>query len=126
MKNERIFYKCDKCGNLAELIHSSGVNPVCCGQLMTLLVPNTTDAAVEKHVPVITRDGDKVNISIGAVIHPMLPEHYIEWIVLAQGETTKRVALNPGDEPVAVFCAGEGVVTAYAYCNIHGLWASEA
>ena len=126
MVNERIFYRCETCGNLVEVINSSGVNPVCCGKPMTLLVPNSTDASVEKHVPVITRNGDNIKVTIGAVIHPMLPEHHIEWIVLAQGATTKRVALSPGGEPIAEFCAAEGAVTAYAYCNLHGLWASEA
>ena len=126
MTNERIFYRCEKCGNLVEAINSSGVTPVCCGQPMTLLVPNSTDASHEKHVPVIMHIGDRVKVTIGAVIHPMLPEHYIEWIVLAQGQSTQRVALSPGDLPVVEFNAGEGAVTAYAYCNIHGLWASEA
>ena len=125
MTNDRTFLRCAICGNLVEMINSSGVTPVCCGQPMNKLEPNTTDASVEKHLPVIKRDGNTVKVTIGAAIHPMTPEHYIMWIALAQGVNTKRVSLAPGDEPIVDFCVGDGPITAYAYCNLHGLWASE-
>lgn len=125
MKAERIYMKCNICGNLIGMIHSSGVTPVCCGQPMQHLAANTTDAAQEKHVPVIQRDGASVTVKVGSTAHPMAPEHFIEWIALAQENRTQRVALHPGDAPEAVFTCEDGPVTAYAYCNLHGLWVSE-
>ena len=125
MNAERTYRKCDLCGNLIGMINDSGVVPVCCGQPMRLLKPNTVDASQEKHVPVIKREAGSVTVTIGAVVHPTTPEHYIEWIALAQGNRTHRVALHPGDAPEAVFDCEPGPVTTYAYCNLHGLWVSE-
>ena len=125
MKNERCYLKCEICGNLLGFISDSGVAPECCGQPMEVLEPNTVDAAHEKHLPVITREGDKVRVTVGSVAHPMTPEHLIEWIALAQGNWTQRVALSPTDKPEAEFCCQLGSVTVYAYCNLHGLWVSE-
>ena len=76
------FYVCEHCGNLITFVHSAGVPVMCCGQKMTELVPGTTDAAVEKHVPVAKTEGGQVTVTVGEVEHPMLPEHFIEWIAL--------------------------------------------
>jgi superoxide reductase len=94
---------------------------------MQLLVANTTDGAAEKHVPVIERNGDKVTVKVGSVAHPMLEEHYIQWIAVLQDGRLQRAALKPGDVPEAVFTltAPNAPVTAYEYCNLHGLWAAE-
>ena len=121
---EMKFFLCEHCGNLVAMVHESGVPLVCCGQKMTLLVPNTTDAAHEKHVPVIVRDGHKVTVTVGSVLHPMLPEHHIEWIALQTKNGNQRKALQPGDAPSASFYIAEDdeVISAYAYCNLHGLW----
>ena len=118
------FYICNHCGNIIAYVKSSGVPVVCCGEKMQELVPNTTDAAVEKHVPVYTVDGCKVNVVVGEVSHPMLEEHFIEWITLNTNKGIYRKKLNPGDEPKAEFCLteGEAVEEVYAYCNLHGLW----
>ena len=91
---------------------------------MKEIVPGTTDAAVEKHVPVVEVDGNKVTVKVGSVAHPMLPEHFIEWVAIQTKEGNQRKALNPGDEPVATFavCDGDEVEAAYAYCNLHSLW----
>jgi superoxide reductase len=88
---------------------------------------NTTDAATEKHVPVIEIDGQSVTVTVGSVEHPMLPEHFIGWIVLETKMGNQRKILNPGDKPVAKFmmCEGDEVVAAYEYCNLHGLWKAE-
>ncbi len=88
------------------------------------LKANSVDAAKEKHVPVVEVNGDEVKVTVGSVLHPMTPEHYITHIVL---ETTKGYqvkALTPGQEPVAIFklCSCEKAVAAYEYCNLHGLW----
>lgn len=100
---------------------------MCCGQPMTEVVPGTTDAAVEKHVPVITVDGNMVKVEVGEVEHPMADVHYIEWIALETTKGAQRKALNPGDTPCAEFALtdDDSVVAAYAYCNLHGLWKAE-
>lgn len=91
------------------------------------MIPNTTDAAGEKHVPVITKDGSKVHVEVGSVEHPMLESHYITWIVLETKTGSQQVDLKPGMKPVADFVLAEGdeVVAAYEYCNLHGLWRGE-
>jgi superoxide reductase len=122
------FYICKHCGNIVGMIYDSGAVPVCCGEKMTELVANTTDAAKEKHVPVITVKGNEVHIAVGAVAHPMEAEHYIQWIYIHTVHGGQRKALNPGDKPEAVFAlaGGDKLVAAYAYCNKHGLWKAEA
>ena len=80
------FYKCTHCGNIIAYIHDAGVRCICCGEKMQPLVPNTSDGAGEKHVPVISVDGQKVTVKVGSVEHPMLDAHYIEWILLETAE----------------------------------------
>jgi len=120
---EKVFYKCKICGNIVGLIEDGGVKPSCCGKEMEQLKANTTDAALEKHVPAISLDGDVLSVQVGDVLHPMTKEHYIQWIMVTQGNKTQRVELTPEDEPKAVFNIkpGEGFVV-YEYCNLHGLW----
>ncbi len=117
-------YKCEHCGNIIAYLKDSGVRVQCCGEEMKPLVPNTTDAAGEKHVPVIAVDGSTVTVTVGAVEHPMLDAHYIEWILLETKEGRQRKTLKPGEKPVAVFSLADGdeVIAAYEYCNLHGLW----
>ena len=121
------FYKCKHCGNIVAYIENKGVPIMCCGEKMEPIEPNTTDAAGEKHVPVITIDGKTVTVAVGEVEHPMLPEHYIQWIVLETKEGRQRKTLQPGDKPVATFALTDTdeVVAAYEYCNLHGLWKAE-
>lgn len=91
------------------------------------IIPNTVDAAKEKHVPVIGREGQTVTVSVGAVAHPMQDVHYIEWILLETSEGQELHRLNPGEEPVTQFLASEEseIIAAYAYCNLHGLWMAQ-
>ena len=121
------FFRCDICGNLVGMIHSSGVPLVCCGQEMTELEGNTTDASVEKHVPAVTVDGNEVTVTIGEVEHPMLPEHFIEWVYVKTPTGGHRRELKPNGEPVAKFMLtpDETAETVFAYCNLHGLWMTE-
>lgn len=126
MKNDRMFLRCEICGNIIGMIHDSGATPVCCGQKMTQLVPNTVDAAQEKHVPVAERVGNEIRVKVGSVTHPMLEEHYIQWIAIASEKQTQRYVLKPGEAPEAVFLTtGDEPVTVYEYCNLHGLWATD-
>ena len=118
------FLKCEHCGNIVEMIEDKGVPVVCCGQRMTELVAGTSDGAREKHVPVYEINGSTVLVKVGEVAHPMIPEHYIEWIVLQTKNGVQRRELKPGEKPEAIFvlCEGDEVVAVYAYCNLHGLW----
>lgn len=121
---EMKFYVCSHCGNIIAYAKNSGVPVVCCGETMKELVPNTTDAATEKHVPQWSQEGNLVTVEVGSVAHPMLEEHYIEWIGLQTEQGNQRKALKPGEAPKAVFALAEGdkVEAVYAYCNLHGLW----
>ena len=122
------FYKCSHCGNIIAHIHDSGVRVVCCGEEMIPLLPNTSDGAGEKHVPVIRQEGNIVTVTVGSVEHPMLDAHHIAWVLLETTTGRQRKALKPGEKPVAVFALAEGeaVVAAYEYCNLHGLWSAKA
>ncbi len=118
------FYRCDHCGNIVTFVHSAGVPVMCCGQKMTELVPGTTDGAAEKHVPVVHVEGNQVRVQVGSVEHPMLEEHYIEFIAIETKQGSQVKYLKPGEKPQAVFALAEGdqLVAAYEYCNLHGLW----
>ena len=121
---EMKFYRCEVCGQIIAIVDKKACPVMCCGKPMKEIVPGTTDAAVEKHVPVVEVDGNNVTVKVGSVAHPMLPEHYIEWVAIQTKQGNQRKALNPGDEPVASFalCDGDEVEAAYAYCNLHSLW----
>ena len=80
MSKEVKFYICKHCGNIVGLIYNAGVPLVCCGEKMSELVPNTTEAATEKHLPVVEMDGNIVKVSVGSVEHPSTEEHYIAWV----------------------------------------------
>lgn len=121
---EMEFYRCVHCGQIIAIVKKTGVPVICCGEKMQKIEPGTTDASLEKHVPVFKVEGGKVIVQIGSVPHPMLPEHYIEWVSLQTKFGNQRKALHPGDEPVVCFsiCEGDEVEAVYAYCNLHSLW----
>jgi superoxide reductase len=125
MTKLREVYVCENCGNMVEVLRAGGGTLVCCNQPMTLAAENTTDAAQEKHVPVVSRGEGKVVAKVGSVAHPMQEEHYIEWVEILHGDKTHRESLSPGGAPEATFDCSGGEVTARAYCNLHGLWKSE-
>jgi superoxide reductase len=115
-------YKCEACGNMVEVLQGGGGELVCCGQAMVLLTENTTDAAQEKHVPVIEKVDGGYKVMVGEVAHPMADEHFIQWIELIADGKAYRQFLNPGEAPEAVFMVAAGSVSAREYCNLHGLW----
>jgi superoxide reductase len=124
---EVTFYVCRKCGNLVAVVEKGTCVPNCCGQPMDKLEAGAVEAAVEKHIPVVTRADGKIVARVGEVDHPMLDVHYIPWIALASAARTEIHYLKPGEEPVACFADdGADDVTVYAYCNLHGLWKAEA
>ena len=120
------FYKCDHCGNIVTFLHSAGVPVMCCGQKITELVPGTVDASQEKHVPVVEAQGANVHVKVGAAEHPMMTEHFIQWIALETNKGSQIKYLQPGQPPEASFVLAEGeeVAAVYEYCNLHGLWKS--
>ena len=120
------FYICRRCGNLVGMVHDSGVPMICCSEKMEALVPNTVEASGEKHLPVAVMDGNVLRVHVRSVDHPMLPEHFIEWVYVQTDQGGQRKALKPGDAPEVSFCLGDDKAAAvYAYCNLHGLWMTE-
>jgi len=115
-------YKCEVCGNIVTVLHAGAGQLVCCDQPMRLYEENTVDAALEKHVPVIEKVKGGVNVKVGSVPHPMLEEHYIEWIEVIVDGKSYRQFLSPGDAPEAFFPLEGDKIIAREYCNIHGLW----
>ena len=115
-------YKCEKCGNIVEVLHAGKGELVCCIEPMKLFKANTVDAAKEKHVPVVEKTSDGFSVKVGSVAHPMEEEHYIEWVeIIADGEADRQF-LNPGGAPEATFKIDADKVMAREYCNLHGLW----
>ncbi len=124
---KRKFLICETCGNIIEMLNDSGVIPKCCGASMKELVPNTTDAATEKHIPIVTIENNIATVVVGSILHPMTEEHYIAWIEIETNEKIARKILNPNDKPEAIFTLNENekIVKAYTYCNLHSLWMKE-
>jgi len=124
MTKQKQVYKCNICGNIVEVLHAGDGQLVCCGQPMELLVEQTADASLEKHVPMIEKTENGIRVKVGSVPHPMEQKHYIEWIeVIADGRLYRKF-LKPGDKPEAEFKIAANKIEAREYCNIHGLWRS--
>lgn len=120
------FYICRHCGNLVHMIHDAGVPMMCCGQKMDELLPNTVEASGEKHLPAVTVEDGAVHVNVGSINHPMIPEHYIEWIYVQTENGGHLKNRKPGDDPSAAVRLGDDKALAvYAYCNLHGLWMTE-
>jgi len=123
MSEKKAVYVCEKCHNVIQSLWSGPTDASCCGQLMTKQVPNTVDAAAEKHVPVIERDGNRVTVKVGDVAHPMQSGHYILFVEVVSGNTVYRHDFSEGDPtPEAVFLIEERDIKARAFCNLHGFW----
>ncbi len=121
---EMKFYRCSRCGQIISIVKKTGVPVMCCGQAMEEIVPGTTDASLEKHVPKYEVKENKVFVTVGAIEHPMTEEHYIEWVSLQTKFGNQRKALQPNMPPKVTFALLEGdeVEAVYAYCNLHSLW----
>ena len=118
------FYICRHCGKIVAVVKDSACGVMCCGQKMEELIPGTTEAAKEKHIPVYTVENKIVTVKVGEIDHPMLDNHYIEWVVLQTNQGNQRKTLKPGDKPEVKFAIldGEEVEAVLAYCNLHSLW----
>ncbi|MEE0967680.1 MAG: desulfoferrodoxin family protein [Bacilli bacterium] len=121
---EQKFYRCAHCGNIIAKVKDTGVPVMCCGAKMEEMIPGTSDGAAEKHVPQYTVEGNLVTVKVGEVEHPMLDNHYIEWVSIQTKFGNQRKLLKPGDKPEVVFALvdGDEVEAVYEYCNLHGLW----
>ncbi len=119
-------YKCERCGNIVDVLHEGPGALVCCGVEMVLMEANSVDAANEKHVPIIEKTDNGIIVKVGEVDHPMADEHYIEWIEIINGDYSQKKFLKPGEKPQAEFYVpfNENLV-ARSYCNLHGLWKSK-
>ena len=121
------FYICNHCKNIIGKIQDKGVPVVCCGEKMAELVPNTTEAATEKHIPVASAEGNLITVQIGSTLHPMTEEHLIQWVYLETEEGGQTKSLKAGDKPEVVFALSpsDKAKAVYAYCNLHGLWKAD-
>ncbi len=121
---EQKYYICKHCGNIITKVKDCGVPVVCCGEKMSEIIPGTTDASMEKHIPVWTVGNGVVSVKVGSVEHPMIPEHYIEWVSLQTKQGSQMKQLQPNEKPEVFFALSEGdaVEAVYAYCNLHSLW----
>jgi len=115
-------YKCNKCGNIIEVLVGGVGELVCCGEPMELLTENTVDAAKEKHVPIIEKIDGGYKVKVGSTPHPMEEKHYIEWIELLADDRSYIAFLKPGMAPEATFKVDAATVSAREHCNLHGLW----
>lgn len=124
MNNDLSIYVSKNSGTAVLLLQGNGTDLTCGSEPMAKIVANTTDAAQEKHVPHITKNGNNIDVSVGSVEHPMTPEHFIEWIILVSGDRLEMAKLTPDMKPRAQFhnvTSG----TVYAYCNLHSLWKAD-
>lgn len=114
------FYHCNECGEIIAVQEGETIDLTNKEEI----IPNTVDAAKEKHVPVISREGQTVTVTVGEVAHPMTEEHHIAWILLETKNGTERKDLAAGEEPAAQFYVAEDdeVIAAYEYCTLHGIW----
>lgn len=117
-------YRCNVCGNIVVVMNAGAGELSCCGEPMQLIVPNSTDAAKEKHVPVIEKTDDGYKVTVGSVVHPMEADHYIQWIALMTDDgVSYEIMPKPGDAPIFSVKTSAKAVGAMEYCNKHGLWA---
>ncbi len=117
-------YKCMHCENLIVKVVDKGVNVICCGDIMEEIIPNTVDAAVEKHVPFFNESNNVLEITVGSVIHPMESEHYIMFVMLEKVTGFEVFSYKP-EETIKINVNKDNIKAIYAYCNLHGLWKKE-
>lgn len=120
------FYRCKSCGDMVLPLSNRPMCVSCCNEEMEEIVPNTQDAAVEKHIPILKETESGLEILVGSVMHPSQEEHYIEWVYIELAKGGIYIPFEPLEEPVCkVPYKKEDIKTIYSYCNLHGLWKSE-
>ena len=118
------FYICKHCGQIITKLKDTSVPVICCGEIMNELIAGTTDASIEKHVPVFTKENNIVKVKIGSVEHPMTKEHFIQWVCLETQNGYQVKYLQPEQKPEVNFSinADDEIISVFAYCNLHSLW----
>ncbi len=121
------FFKCKHCGKIIAVVNERQVPTICWGEPMSEMIPNTSDGVFEKHIPVYEVKDNIVTVTVGEVIHPMMENHYIEWIAIETNFGNQRKVLKPGEEPVVKFALleGEKIIRVVEHCNLHGLYATK-
>lgn len=120
-------YKCLICGNVVEVLHSGAGTLVCCGQEMRIMDENSfEEVSLEKHLPVIKKNKEGVIVCVGEIEHPMEEKHFIEWIEIITKKGTGKKFLKAGENPEAKFPVRSEIISARAYCNLHGLWKKDS
>jgi desulfoferrodoxin ferrous iron-binding domain len=122
------FYECKKCGTYVAVVKEGSCSPDCCGEPMQAVEPFTSAMeGKEKHVPLVHEEEGKVYVQVGSALHPMDPDHYIDWVYLLTDQGAQRKILHPGQKPEVVFLIGgeEVVLAVEAHCTKHGLWAAD-
>ncbi len=124
MPNRLDVYKCEGCDIMFEALTDCecGRALKCGDDAVELVEANTTDAAGEKHVPVVEKTEKGFKVTVGSVAHPMEEDHYIQFIEIIADDRIYRAFLKPGQAPEAEFSICADKVTAREYCNLHGLW----
>jgi len=121
VRNMKI-YRCPICGNIVMKLEDFSEALVCCGKAMELLVPNESDGAKEKHLPVYEMTDSEIKVTVGEVTHPMEEAHSIKWILVEREDGFSMKHLNPTDNPSATFVNYNDAKAIYSYCNLHGLY----
>lgn len=121
------FFKCNECGVLINVFSDNEKHKSCCKKELKEITANTSEGATEKHLPVINVDGNKINVNVGSTTHPMTEEHSIEWIYIQTKKGGQYKLLSPIEQPCASFLITDDdkLISAYAYCNLHGLWKTD-
>jgi len=112
-------FECKECKAQVMTFNEEKMN--CCGKEMVELIPNSVDAAFEKHVPTYEVVDEKVKVKVN---HVMEEEHYIEWIAYVEENNHDVRYFEPYMTAETDFKYVKGAKL-YAYCNKHGLWMSE-
>jgi len=93
---------------------------------MTELIPNTVEAATEKHLPSVDVSCCEIEVQVGSVPHPMDEGHHITFVYVETEEGGQRKCLKTSAEPKCAFSfINDKPVSVFAYCNLHGLWKTE-
>lgn len=123
MTNLRDLNHCSVCGNVVEVVNTGAPALVCCNKAMEKLVSGSTDASLEKHVPVVENVDGGIKVKVGSAPHPMEEKHFIRFIEVLTKDQVHRAGLVPGQAPEASFLVkADEVVEVREYCTLHGLW----
>ena len=117
------FYRCLNCGKVIHVL-KEGQENICCYKEMLEIKDRDIEASLEKHVPVVEVLENTYKITVGEMLHPMDPDHYIMWIMVGNEKCEYFHYLVPGEVPIVELPIIPNA-TVYAYCNKHGLFSKK-